>query len=487
MGSLERRAYVSITEAAVSQGEATEPSLSRPAKGVISQEAVRGQLERILNSKAFARSPRISRFLSFVVEQTLDGQENKLKEYLLGVEVFGRLDSFDPRIDSIVRVEARRLRYKLERYYENEGPSDPVLIQFRKGCYIPAFAEKRAGEDGTDRELADVPYVRAIGNPQAFAHYARGRACLGRWTTDGIAEAISCFTRALDEESECAGAHAGLASAWILASFLGLMPSRDVLPKAKTEALQALEIAPHDSEALAISGMAAALFDQAWEEGEGKLRKAIHTNPCDLPARLWYGLYLTMAGRSEEGVKEARKAQQAAPTSVTAHLAVGFACHAGGAYDEALAQYRLAQDLHPGFYAPYLAMGLLFTDQGMFEQASHMLNRASQLSPRNPTVMAATAYCQAAGGHIEASRQSLVELSHLSERQFVSPMVQALACSAAGEIDQAFRKLEAAAEEHSVWLPVVAFAPAFERVRQDPRYESIRWTKPARPAVAEAV
>src|SRR5215472_11084920 len=70
--------------------------------------AIHAQLERILASKTFARSPRISRFLTFVVEQTLAGQEDKLKEYLLGVEVFNRMDSFDPSIDSIVRVEARR-------------------------------------------------------------------------------------------------------------------------------------------------------------------------------------------------------------------------------------------------------------------------------------------------------------------------------------------------------------------------------------------
>src|SRR3974377_1399410 len=108
--------HVPITEAlAVGQSEATEPISSRPVQSATPPDAIRGQLERILNSKAFARSPRISRFLSFVVEQTLAGQENKLKEYLLGVEVFGRLDSFDPRIDSIVRVEARRLRFKLEK------------------------------------------------------------------------------------------------------------------------------------------------------------------------------------------------------------------------------------------------------------------------------------------------------------------------------------------------------------------------------------
>ena len=51
----------------------------------------------------------------------------------MGVEVFNKMESFDPRIDSIVRVEARRLRSKLERYYQTEGREDGVIIQFRKG------------------------------------------------------------------------------------------------------------------------------------------------------------------------------------------------------------------------------------------------------------------------------------------------------------------------------------------------------------------
>jgi TolB-like protein len=71
------------------------------------------------------------------VEQCLEGRQNSLKEYLVGVEVFNKLETFDPRIDSIVRVEARRLRSKLERYYDTEGRDDQVVIQFRKGSYVP--------------------------------------------------------------------------------------------------------------------------------------------------------------------------------------------------------------------------------------------------------------------------------------------------------------------------------------------------------------
>lgn len=105
--------------------------------------AVHAQLERILASEYFAHSERLSRFLRFAVEQVLLGQENKLKEYLIGVEVFDRHEAFDPRIDSIVRVEARRLRSKLDQYYEGEGREDGIQIQLRKGRYAPSFRNRQ--------------------------------------------------------------------------------------------------------------------------------------------------------------------------------------------------------------------------------------------------------------------------------------------------------------------------------------------------------
>src|SRR4030095_5174256 len=79
------------------------------------------------------------RFLRFTVEQTIQGQANSVKESVLGMEVFDRPSSFDPRTDTIVRVEARRLRSKLKEYYEGEGRGDSVLIDFPKGSYVPAF------------------------------------------------------------------------------------------------------------------------------------------------------------------------------------------------------------------------------------------------------------------------------------------------------------------------------------------------------------
>jgi len=105
------------------------------------QSAVRMQVDRILAHCLFARSERMGRFLRLAVEWTLDGKADELKEYLIGVEVFDRKVSYDPRVDPIVRVEARRLRSKLKAYYDTEGRSDPIVIEFPRGGYAPSIRD----------------------------------------------------------------------------------------------------------------------------------------------------------------------------------------------------------------------------------------------------------------------------------------------------------------------------------------------------------
>ena len=103
----------------------------------VSEDQVRAALDRVLAAPEFVNATRLSRFLRFAVEKALAGAGAELKEYLLGVEVFDRGQDFDPRLDPIVRVEAGRLRGKLQEYYEGGGQGDPVRIVFRKGSYAP--------------------------------------------------------------------------------------------------------------------------------------------------------------------------------------------------------------------------------------------------------------------------------------------------------------------------------------------------------------
>lgn len=113
-----------------------------------SEAEVRAQLERLLSSQNFRYSERLSRFLKFVVERQLAGRGGELKESVLALEVFEREVSHDSRDDSVVRVYARRLREKLERYYEEEGRDDPLLISLPKGSYVPHFTLRESSRAG---------------------------------------------------------------------------------------------------------------------------------------------------------------------------------------------------------------------------------------------------------------------------------------------------------------------------------------------------
>ena len=109
----------------------------------ISAAAVRLQLKCILASSTFKNSAQQGRFLQFIVEQTLCGNRAQVKEYVVGIEVFRRKESFDPRVDPIVRVEAGRLRLRLKQYYETEGAEDQLIIDLPKGAYVPVFHRRR--------------------------------------------------------------------------------------------------------------------------------------------------------------------------------------------------------------------------------------------------------------------------------------------------------------------------------------------------------
>lgn len=109
------------------------------APGKISDKAVRQELTRILGSKTFSQVDRLKRFVDFIVTETVEGRGGDLKEYVIGVQVFGKEPSFDPRTDPIVRVQARRLRTRLARYYRDEGNSDELIVDLPKGGYAPVF------------------------------------------------------------------------------------------------------------------------------------------------------------------------------------------------------------------------------------------------------------------------------------------------------------------------------------------------------------
>ena len=102
-------------------------------------EGARAQIERLLLSKTFETSEAHRRLLAYLAEKSLSGEADRLKEYAVGIDAFGKPASYDPQEDSIVRTHAGRLRCKLREYYEIEGKADPISVELPKGGFRLVF------------------------------------------------------------------------------------------------------------------------------------------------------------------------------------------------------------------------------------------------------------------------------------------------------------------------------------------------------------
>ncbi len=176
--------------------------LKDPTLETCSEQEIRAELARVLQSAPFINSDRLARFLRFTVDTAVAGQGDSLKEYLIGVEVYDRKPPYHPSQDSIVRTEARRLRSKLKEYYETEGRTDPVFIYFRPGTYLPVFRKNETSADSpwpAEPSLAEDFLAKGAGVPVAvipFLDLSGGR--LSRLCAQGLTDEIVHVLAATD-------------------------------------------------------------------------------------------------------------------------------------------------------------------------------------------------------------------------------------------------------------------------------------------------
>ena len=154
------------------------------------------QLSKILESRVFKKSDRMRRFLCFIVERTLAGKQDEIAEYNLGVEVYDRTDEFDPRLSSIVRVDAARLRSKLMEYYETEGKVDVLRIEIPKGTYIPVITNDKSARS-LDRERPSAHRAASVLAIMPFLDLSplRDEWQFGRGLTEELSVSLSRIPR----------------------------------------------------------------------------------------------------------------------------------------------------------------------------------------------------------------------------------------------------------------------------------------------------
>jgi len=134
--------------------------VSSPTLAPLSIETEREELHAVLRSALFVRSPALAHLLTYVCEKAFLGEEDRIKEYSIAVDVFGRSADFEQDSDSIVRVEANRLRKRLAEYYKSDGAGNQLRITIPVGQYVPVFETHlpvSPPETSTSNESAAIP------------------------------------------------------------------------------------------------------------------------------------------------------------------------------------------------------------------------------------------------------------------------------------------------------------------------------------------
>ncbi len=405
-------------------------------------KSARAQLSVFRESKAFRLSQRLVRFLEFTIEKALDGGAGELKEYSIGVEVYERGDTFDPRSDSIVRSEAVRLRGRLRAYYETEGKHDTLRISYPKGSYVPTFechpTWLRGASNSSSagrKTIAVLPFITigAGANAQFIADGLTEEliSALGRVPTLRVVARSSCFQfqgKAVDVRE--AGRQLGTESAlegsvrcWrgrlrVTAQFVEVSTglhlwsgsfdrklgdllaiqeeiSRSILAALRLEALPKVltnGIDDPESYRLYLKGR----HSWASYSVEGARRscafyeRALVRSP--LYARAWAGLALSLnhlahCGHSpKDNSERARKAINTA-LAIDDSLAEAHAANAllqgvdGRNWREAEQSFRRALALAPGDACILHQAGLCLLILGKFAEATKLITNAAELDP----------------------------------------------------------------------------------------------------------
>jgi tetratricopeptide (TPR) repeat protein len=389
------------------------------------------ELGRVLQSKTFSRASRLRKFLEYIVQEQLAGNGGQLKEYQIGVAVFERGGSFDPCIDTIVRVEAIKLRARLDAYFEDEGATEPVRISIPKGSYRPVF------------ELRDDPPTPILDDPEALYWQAKS---LGK-NPDELQRALRLLSLGVRRWPSNAGLHVRLAAAAAGATCgeIGFLAPREGLRLMQRAARRALELDPDQGEAYFFGKLAdLRLADKS--AVFAAMRHALSLSPKNAGLHHWAAAILLADGRSNEALLHARQAERLAPGVLAHKTRTAMVLFYTGKYGLSIGYLRDILEFAPDNYLANLYFSRALCSARRIDEARDCASRAHAVTGAT-NALAALGYVEARAGNTAAADKIAAELESCAKERYVRPSGLAAINIALGRMDAAARHLSTAVRE----------------------------------------
>ena len=438
--------------------------MAHPPHDAVPPEQVLLELARVLAAPAFVDARAHQRLLRHLVEQTLAGQADTLKETVLGIEVFQRpAHSFDPRRDSIVRVEARRLRQRLRQHYE-ATPGGALMIVLPTGSYRPQFLVPPS----KGAEASDSPLARAAELVE------RGHFFLRQGHEGGHRKALERFGAAAQALPTHAAAFAGVARAWLQLVATNLEPPRPGVDLALAAVHRALALQPAHAESLVLAAQLTHRFAFDWPAARALFQRALRAAPDNAYVRHAQALSLMMRGDFDAAATALAAARQIDPLhlSLRAHQALLalYRRHWDEAEDTLQAMLDLSADNVLGMsLLAYVALC-----QGDASSALAQYGRVAAVHPQLSIGACGQVWALAALGRSNEARQALQTLQQGWVGRYLSPYQLAMAELRLGDAGAALQCLQRAVAErdpNALCLPV---DPAFDSLASTPDFVALR-------------
>jgi len=338
---------------------------------------------------------------------------------------------------------------------------DSVVRSIASEIHI-ALTEEQEERLATPRQIS----------PEAYEAYLKGRYYWNKRTGESMQKAEQYFEQAIDRDPSYAAAYSGLADCNSGLAWHGFKSPAEALPKAYAAARKALEINPESAEAHASLGLAMS-HRWDWTGAEAEFRRALQLDPQYANAHHWYGDYLSIRGRHDEALAEAKHALELDPLNLMISTWVGLRYYMARDYSRAIDQNRNSVELDPNFAAAHLLLGEDYLGAGLHSEAVNELKKAANLSGDSPLYTAQVAVALAVEGRSGDALRIAHELEAISRKRYVSPYGLAQIYAASNKNEDTFKWLQAAYEDHAVWMGYLAVDPIFDRYRSDERFKDL--------------
>lgn len=374
--------------------------------------------------------------------------------------------SFDRSLNTAVNALRRAL---------GDASRNARYIETRTGLgYVFLAAVEEVGAPVPVRAESGIQLVHSnaagVDPPQDFL---KGRYFCHKLTEEDLHKGVAHFNAALAHNPNCAFAFTGLADAYCLSALLNMAPPKEIYPRARQMAMNALQAKQDLGDAHASLATVKRLFEWDWAGAEAEYLTALVLSFNSAMVHQAYGAHLAATGKAEEAIRELRRSEEIDPLSAVVNVGVAWGLYVTRDFQGASEQCWKVLAMEPKFAAAQYTLGLAYAQMGLAEDAIVELCNARTCAGEQPAVLAALAHLYACAGQPVEAAALLAELQSLSERRYVSPYWLALVYAGMAMPERALEFLEQARAAGDVWLTWLGVEPRFDALRTEAKFQKL--------------